>query len=320
MKLGIVGCGLIGQKRALAASGHTISFVCDTDSQRARELAKTAGAEVSPTYKELVAQNIDAVIVATTHDMLVPVTLAGLAAGKHVLVEKPAARTAKEFLPVISAAQKAGRIVKVGFNHRFHPALRKAHEIVASGRFGPILFIRAKYGHGGRIGYEKEWRCIPEISGGGELIDQGSHLIDLSRWFLGELSLDYADAPTYFWNIPVDDNCFLALSNSSGAKAWLHAGWTEWKNTFCFEIMGKTGKLTIEGLGKSYGTETLTIHAMRPEMGPPDTEVIRFEGEDRSWHEEFADFAAAVEQGKKPCGDMHDALANLAIIDKVYKR
>ena len=250
--------------------------------------------------------------------MLVPITLAALAAGKHVLVEKPGARNAREFAPVLAAAEQAKRLVKVGFNHRFHPALQKAHALVTSGALGQILFIRAKYGHGARAGYEKEWRCQPEISGGGELIDQGSHLIDLSRWFMGELSLNYAHTPTYFWDVAVDDNCFLALSNRQGAMAWLHAGWTEWKTTFCFEIMCRDGKVMVDGLGRSSGTDTLTVYRMRPEMGPPDKEVQIFEGEDCSWQDEFSDFVLAIAQSRRPCGDMVDAMENLTLIEKIY--
>ena len=131
------------------------------------------------------ADDVDAVVVATTHDVLSPVALAAVDAGKHVLVEKPAARCARELEPVAAAAARTGAICKVGFNHRFHFAFRKAREIVDSGSLGPLFYVRGRYGHGGRLGYEKEWRMNPAISGGGELIDQGMHLIDLSRWFLG---------------------------------------------------------------------------------------------------------------------------------------
>ena len=76
--------------------------------------------------------------------------------------------------------------VRVGYNHRFHPALQKARELVDAGALGPLMFIRARYGHGGRVGYDREWRADPNLSGGGELIDQGVHLIDLAGWFLGD--------------------------------------------------------------------------------------------------------------------------------------
>ena len=157
------------------------------------------------------------------------------------------------------------------------------------------------------------------ISGGGEAIDQGSHLIDLSRWFLGELSFEYAAAPTYFWNIPVEDNCFVALRSAGGQMAWLHASWTEWKNIFSFEIAGRDGKLTIDGLGGSYGVERLTWYRMLPEMGPPQTTAWEYPFPDRSWDVEFADFVSAIDQKQAPCGDIHDAVANLEVIAQIYE-
>jgi predicted dehydrogenase len=320
MRLAIVGCGLIGTKRAAAAFSHEIVVVCDRDQGRAAQLAQRTGARPVGDWREAIGEQVDAVVVATTHDQLTAISVGALKAGRHVLVEKPAGRELSEVRTLAEAAAESKRIVKVGFNHRFHPAFLKAREIVDSGVLGPLMFVRARYGHGGRIGYENEWRCQPEISGGGELIDQGSHLIDLSRWFLGELTLDYAAVPTLFWKIAADDNCFLALRGSAGKMAWLHASWTEWKNTFHFEIFGRDGKLAIEGLGGSYGQERLTFYRMLPKMGPPETTVWEYPGEDRSWNAEFADFEAAVREGRKPCGNITDAVANLVIIEEVYRR
>ncbi|MBV8925130.1 MAG: Gfo/Idh/MocA family oxidoreductase, partial [Bradyrhizobium sp.] len=239
---------------------------------------------------------------------------------RHVLVEKPAGRRPAEVAPIVAAARQFKRIVKVGFNHRFHPAIARAKALVDEGRIGPLMFIRGRYGHGGRIGYEKEWRFEAEISGGGELIDQGSHLIDLSRWFLGDLTLAYGMAPTYFWPGRVDDNCFLALAGEQQRMAWLHASWTEWKNLFAFEIMGRDGKLAVDGLGGSYGTERLTWHRMLPEMGPPETTIWEFPFPDRSFADEFENFVAAVEGRALASGDIEDAYANLVIVQAVYDR
>jgi predicted dehydrogenase len=320
MRLAIVGCGLIGRKRATAAAGHEIVAVCDRDEARACQLAELTKARAVTDWHEAVNADIDAVIVAVTHDQLAGIAIGAIEAGRHVLVEKPAGRTLAEVEAIAAAAAKHKRIVKTGFNHRFHPAFLKAREIVDSGVLGPLMFIRARYGHGGRVGYEKEWRAQPAISGGGELIDQGSHLIDLSRWFLGDLMVDYAAVPTLFWDMPADDNCFLALRSTTGQLAWLHASWTEWKNTFSFEIFGRDGKLVIDGLGGSYGLERLTFYRMLPQMGPPETTTFEYPGQDRSWDAEFADFVSAVSDGRRPCGDIADAVANLAIVDEIYRR
>lgn len=192
MRVGIIGCGLIGDKRAdaILASGDEIAVVSDLDHERARRLAgKCNGSAIAGDWRDALGRDLDIIVIATRHDMLAEITHAALEAGHHVLVEKPAARNRAELEPVVDLARKGSLLVKVGYNHRFHPAILKAKEIIDQGGLGPLINIRARYGHGGRVGYEKEWRCKKELSGGGELIDQGSHLIDLSLWFLGALSL-----------------------------------------------------------------------------------------------------------------------------------
>src|SRR3954452_6162644 len=320
MRLAIVGCGLIGHKRVMAAAGHEIIVVCDRDPARADALAEKAGARAVADWRDALKAEVDAVIVATTHDQLAGIAIGAIEAGRHVLVEKPAGRTLPEVQAIAAAATKDKPIVKTGFNHRFHPAFLKALEIADSGALGPLIFIRARYGNGGRVGYEKEWRAQPAISGGGELIDQGSHLIDLSRWFLGDLTVDYAAVPTFFWDMPADDNCFMALRSQGGQLAWLHASWTEWKNSFSFEIFGRDGKLVIDGLGGSYGEERLIHYRMLPQMGPPETTIFEYPGQDQSWKAEFDDFVAAVNDNRRPCGDIADAAANFAIVDEIYRK
>jgi len=261
---------------------------------------------------------LEAVIVATTHNVLAEITMACLDAGKHVLVEKPGARNAAELKPVVEKSARTGLVVKVGFSLRFHPALLKAREIFKSGVMGPLMFIRGRYGHGGRIGYEKEWRANPAISGGGSLIDQGVHLIDLSRLFLGDFSSVEAYLPTYYWDMPVEDNAFLLLRTGSGQAAWLHATCTEWKNMFSMEIYGRKGKIQIDGIGGSYGEEQMTYYQMLPGMGPPRTSSWTFEADDNSWALEIRDFIHAIDSGCHVNGGLADAQAALEILEKAY--
>jgi predicted dehydrogenase len=319
VRFAIIGCGLVGTKRADAARRHELVVVCDRDRSRAEILARQTVARAVDDWREAIGADVDAVIVATTHDQLAKLAVAALQEGRHVMIEKPAGRHVDELRDIAEIATRRQLVVKVGFNHRFHPALRRARELVDQDALGPLMYVRGRYGHGGRRGYESEWRCQPNISGGGELIDQGSHLIDLSRWFLGDLSLRYAAAPTYFWDIPVDDNCFLALEAANGQMAWLHASWTEWKNLFSFELAGRKGKLAIDGLGGSYGVERLTFYRMLPEMGPPETTTWEYPFADHSWDAEFANFVNAIQNGQRPCGDIYDAIANLEIIRQVYQ-
>jgi predicted dehydrogenase len=322
MKLGIIGCGLIGRKRAAAARalGHDLTAVADIARDRAEAFAAEFGAEAALDWQTIAARaDLDAVAVATPHDGLSAIAVFCLDRGKHVLLEKPAGRNLAEAMAVAEAAERNARMVKVGFNHRFHPAIAKARRLVADDALGPLYYIRGRYGHGGRVGYEQEWRCDREISGGGELIDQGSHLIDLSRWFLGELALDYAALPTFFWNTKVEDNCFLALRGGS-AMAWLHASWTEWKNTFSFEIAGRDGKLTVDGLGGSYGTERLTFHKMLPQLGPPETTIWEYPFSDNSWEAELQSFTVALDGNSAEIADIEDACAVFEIIGAAYRR
>lgn len=323
MRLAIVGCGLIGDKRlrALPAGVKVVALV-DPARERAQALAARApGAAVLSDWREAVARaDVDAVIVATSNDALAPVTRAAVEAGKHVLVEKPAAHRPEELTPIIALAEERRLCVQVGFNHRYHPAFKQARAVLASGALGPLMFIRARYGHGGRVGYDREWRARPEISGGGELLDQGVHLIDLSRWFLGEFTSVEGHIATYFWDMPVEDNCFLLLRTAAGQVAWLHATWTEWKNTFSFEIFGRHGKLHIEGLGGSYGVERLSYYQMKPTLGPPDTTIWEYPGEDTSWREELLAFRQAVETGTTPLVTLRDAQPALVIVQALYEK
>ncbi len=319
--IGIVGCGLIGQKRAksLGESGRLVACA-DIDIARAESLALVTNAKAFSNWHDLVTlPEVDIVVVATLHDALAEITLAAIEAGKHVLVEKPAARSASELAPIILAAEKHGIKVHVGFNHRYHRALRKAKEIVDSGALGELMFIRARYGHGARIGYDKEWRANPVLSGGGELIDQGPHLIDLSRWFLGDFSDVQGFAHTYFWDMPVDDNGFMLLKTAKQQVAFLHASCTEWKNLFSMEIYGRVGKLDISGLGGSYGVERLTHYKMLPEMGPPETIAWEYPMGDDSWAVEMAEFYEDILTNREPAAGLRDAYEALKVIQKIYK-
>jgi predicted dehydrogenase len=182
------------------------------------------------------------------------------------------------------------------------------------------MFIRARYGHGGRIGYDKEWRADPKLSGGGELIDQGIHLIDLAGWFLGEFKKVDGHAETYFWKMPVDDNAFLSLRTAKNQTAWLHVSCTEWKNLFSFEIYGRHTKLHIEGLGGSYGVEKLFHYQMNPEMGIPDTKAYEFPGADESWKIETTKFEEDIRLKRKPDAGLAEVRAALQIVETIYQK
>jgi predicted dehydrogenase len=320
MDLAIIGCGLIGHKRAeaWAAQGLRVAAAYDRDFGKAQALCGRFGGEPCRDLGAALASGAGVANVAVSHDCLAPLALEALRAGKHLLLEKPGARSFGELEPVAKEAKARGLRVKVGYNHRFHPSFRKARELCDSGALGPLLYVRGRYGHGGRPGYEKEWRLRPEVSGGGELLDQGSHLIDLAMWFLGGIEEARGELPGYFWDAPVEDNAFLLLRAASGGCALLHASWTEWKNTFSFEITGRDGKLEVTGLGGSYGTEQLAFYRMLPQMGPPETTIWQYPFRDLSWGLEAGEFLRAIREGRDPEGGIDEALGVLAVIGDIY--
>jgi len=321
LSVAVIGCGFIGQKRARSLQNRaTVAICCDIQAAKAEALAQHYDADITTDWQAAITrEDVDAVLVCTTHDLLAPIAECAARHGKHVLMEKPGACRSQELDPVAHAAQRTGAKVRVGFNHRYHRSLQKARGIYDSGAIGDLLYIRGRYGHGGRIGYDREWRANPQISGGGEAVDQGVHLIDLARWFLGDMNLVGGRAPTYFWKMPVEDNAFFLLETPSQQVAFLHASWTEWKNLFSFEICGRVGKLEITGLGGSYGTERLVHYQMLPEMGPPPTTIYEYPMADDSWEREFSEFLQDIEEDRAPQPGIPDAQAALRIVEQLYR-
>lgn len=325
--IAIIGCGLIGARRAAtlqtidAPHNAKLLWCIDRDHAKAQKLAATvAECRADQDWQQALQDPaVTMVIIATLHDSLASLTRAAIAAGKHVLVEKPAARNRSELEGLSQLARDKGVKVRVGFNHRYHRALQKAHALFRDGAIGPLMMIRARYGHGGRLGYEHEWRANPALSGGGELLDQGPHLIDLARWFLGDFTTVEGFAATLFWPMPVDDNGFMLLRTARQQVAFLHASCTEWKNTFSFEIYGRDGKLEINGLGGSYGTERLSFYKMLPEMGPPDTTIWEYPMADNSWSVELNAFLEDIRLDRTPDANLDDAMAALAIIETITR-
>jgi predicted dehydrogenase len=313
VSVGIVGCGRIGAKRADALAPADSLLGCyDLDPAATHALAQAHGCKACATPQELLALEPDVVVVATVHDQLAALSELALQAGAHVLVEKPAGVCTAQIERLIECERAAGRRVKVGFNHRFHPGIARAAREVHSGRHGELMHLRARYGHGGRPGYDREWRVEPARSGGGELIDQGMHLLDLSNWLAGALPLHSALLRTAFWDAEVEDNAALLLGETSSRTdpwAMLHVSWTEWKNLFSLEIYCLTAKIQVDGLVRSYGPQRLRIYRMGPELGPPAVEEVRYPDTDRTWKDEWEHFAEAIlaADGRPLLGDLRSA-------------
>jgi predicted dehydrogenase len=324
LSFAIIGCGLIGKKRAAALSkmgSVKLAYACDLDATRAADLARSYdGCQPSTDFHKVLADpGVDAVIIATLNGALAPIARETLLAGKHVLLEKPGALNATELQTLASPAAAKSLVVRIGYNHRFHPGIQKARSVFDSGVMGPLMFLRGRYGHGGRKGYDREWRADPALSGGGELIDQGVHLIDLASWFLGDFTKVEGHATTSFWDMEVDDNAFLSLRTAANQTAWLHVSCTEWKNMFSLEIYGRDGKLSIEGLGGSYGIERVTYYQMLPQMGPPEATSWEFPGGDDSWALETTAFADDIRHGRGASLGLQEGIRTLEIVEAIYK-
>jgi predicted dehydrogenase len=324
LRVAIVGCGLIGAKRAQALGGDQLIACHDIDAPAAQALAAQHDARACASLDELLDLAPQVVVVATVHDRLAALAERALQAGAHVLVEKPAGISSAEVERLIACQRAAGRLVKVGFNHRFHPGIARAAEEIHSGRHGELMHLCARYGHGGRPGYEREWRAQPARSGGGELVDQGMHLLDLSHWLAGPLPLHAALLRTQFWETPVEDNAALILGDAGtrvGPWALLHVSWTEWKNRFSLEVYCREAKLQVDGLVRSYGPQRLRIYRMDAQLGPPEIDELAYPEEDLSWRREWEHFATAIHaaDSRPLLGNLHDAHYAWTQVEAAYR-
>jgi len=324
MKIGIIGCGLIGKKRALALEefeDDTLVACCDTDKNKIGEkFSKEFKCDFYNNYKTLIDDSdCDIIIVAVINKYAKDIVLYALKNNKHVLIEKPMGINYEESLAIIGQKIINGTKLKVGFNHRFHPAITKAKELFDNGTIGELMFIKGQYGHGGRPGMENEWRTSKELCGGGQLLDQGVHLIDLSLWFSDDIKSVFSTLSTQYWKNDVEDNAFLQLKSKRGVDIQLHASWNYWKNVFVFEIYGKDGYLKINGLGGSYGEETLEIGKRNVNGGVPYIKTLKFDKEDISWEKEWINFKSSIIHEYQPIGNEIDGAKANRIIDAAYE-
>jgi predicted dehydrogenase len=295
-------------------------IVADINLQAAESLAVEFNCRATTRWESVITlADVEAVVVATPPHLHAPISIAAMKAGKHVLCEKPLGRTLQEAEAIVHAARETGAKLKCGFNLRHHPGIALARRRLEEGQIGEALFLRCRYGIGGRPDYDNEWRAESQISGGGQLMDQGIHILDLCRWFLGDFAEAFAILATAFWDIePLEDNAFVLLRTARGQIASLHVSWTQWKNLFSLEVFGRDGYIKVEGLGGSYGTERATL-GRRNSSGPFCEEVVEFRGEDRSWHAEWEEFVAAIRESREPVGNGADSLAVHRLVRALYE-
>lgn len=319
MKVAIVGAGRQGQRRLQAiqeVGNDDVVIVADTNGAAAEALARRAGCPWSGDWRAAVDALADAIVICTPPQAHAEIALPALRAGRHVLCEKPLAVTAAAAREMVTEAGRTGRVLKCGFNYRYHPAISRAQQSIRDGWLGRVMLLRSQHGTGGRPHFDREWRAQAD-QGGGILMDQGVHLLDLFRWLGGQFFRVVGCTATLYWPIaPVEDNAFAVLQGED-LQATLHVSWTQWKNLFTLDIIGSQGSVSVEGLGGSYGSERLTYRRVGGTERPQ--EVIEFRGPDRSFQNEWCEFTAAVNRGQEPSGSGHDGTEALALVEAIYR-
>ena len=278
-------------------------------------------------FDELLATDIDAVIVSAYVSVAADYVIRALSRGKHVFCEKPPSMTAKEMKKVIEIEKKMRKVLKYGFNHRFHYSVMEAKKVINDGGMGKMLWMRGVYGKAGSIDFHDNWRNYKNYSGGGILLDQGIHMIDLFRYFSNdEFTCLSSHLTSSFWNVECEDNAFLVLKSDKNIIATLHSSATQWKHKFLLEMAFEGGYINLDGIlssTRSYAPETLIVGQREFEdvtfaMGKPKESITYFEY-DNSWELELAEFVQAV-KGESPVvnGTSKDAFEIMKLTDHVY--
>jgi len=327
IRCGIIGMGKIGRVRAreIQANPHTtLEAVYDIDP----ELCKEYPVKHCKSVDELIACDLDAVIICTFNNVNAPYTIQALESGKHVFCEKPPARTSQEVEAVMVAEEKCGKVLKYGFNHRYHYSVMEAKRILDNGTFGKLLWLRGVYGKAGGNKFSENWRNQKELSGGGILLDQGIHMLDLMMHFAGDFEEVQAMVQKSYWNVEVEDNAFAMMKTGDGVAGTIHSSATQWRHKFALDMCFEEGYMNLEGIlssTRSYGDETLIMAKRQFEddtfaMGKPREERIFFDTDD-SWRLEMQDFVDAIREEKQvEFGRSSDALRVMKLIEKIYEK
>lgn len=327
IKVAIAGFGKIGQVRAKEIEkNENIELVAIYDINKPNKLDENI--KFCESYDELLVQDIDAVFVCAFNDVLADYTSLALKAGKHVFCEKPPARTSEELKNVIATEKESGKVLKYGFNHRYHYSVIEAKKLIESGEMGQLLWLRGVYGKAGSIDYHKNWRNYRHISGGGILIDQGIHMLDLMRYFSGQnFTHINSFVTTSYWDIEAEDNAFAIMQSDEKVTAMLHSSATQWKHKFLLEMCFEEGYINLDGIlsgTRSYAPEKLVVGKREFEditfaMGKPKENTTWFENDD-SWKLEVDEFVDAI-LGRTTIknGTSEDAIETLKLVERIYE-
>jgi len=326
LRVGVAGYGKIGQLRARAVKEiENAELVAIYDIDSPDEIDSSI--KICQSYEELLDQNLDVVFVCAFNNVLSDFTVRAFEKGAHVFCEKPPARNTQELAEVIEAEKKYGKILKYGFNHRYHYSVMEAKKLIDSGEMGKLLWMRGVYGKAGSIDYDKNWRNFRKISGGGILIDQGIHMLDLMMYFSkSKFEKINSFVTTAFWDIEAEDNAFIIMQNPDKVTAMVHSSATQWKHKFLLELCFEEGYINLDGIlsgTRSYAPEKLVVGRREFEdithaMGKPKESTTWFEY-DNSWIyeiEEFFDAVAGTKQVEN--GTSQDAYNVLKLVEDIY--
>jgi len=325
IKLGIAGFGKIGQLRAkILLERNDVEIVGIYDVVKPTKIKSGVFFE---SYDDLLNSDLDAVFICAYNTVLADYTARALNKGLHVFCEKPPAMKIEELGIVSKALKSSGKVLKYGFNHRYHYSVMEAKKIIDSGKMGKLLWLRGVYGKAGSIDYDKNWRNFHKYSGGGILIDQGIHMLDLIRYFSGEkFNKINSYITTAYWNIKVEDNAFVLMQSDNKVIASMHSSATQWKHKFLLEMCFEEGYINLDGIlsgTRSYAPEKLIIGRREFEdvtfaMGKPKESIVYFEN-DHSWNLEVEEFINAINGvGKIKQGTFQDAYETLSLVQRVY--
>ena len=324
LRVGIVGYGIVGKKRRQYIDAHprlmTVG-VCDQNFSQPGIFPD--GVRFFSTYAELLTESLDVLFVCVTNDIAAIVTMAGLRQGLHVFCEKPPGRDLDDIANVMAVEREFQNLrLMYGFNHRYHDSVREALKVLKSGELGTILNIKGTYGKSQIVSFNSEWRTKREKAGGGILLDQGIHMLDMMRLFAGEFTEIHSFVSNSFWHHDVEDNAYALMRNSEGVVAMIHSSATQWRHRFHLEIAMTKGAIILAGIlsgTKSYGAETITIvTASDEDSGDPKEVMIRY-NEDPSWRDEIAAFVGYIDDNLPvTSGSSHDAFKTMELVYKIY--
>jgi predicted dehydrogenase len=324
LRVGIAGYGVVGRRRRQCIDRHpalrTVA-VCDRTFAADGELDD--GVRSYTHYRRLLDEPLDVLFVAMTNDIAPEVTMAGLGRGLHVFCEKPPGRDLSDILRVIECERRhPGLKLKYGFNHRYHDSVRDALRLVRSGELGPVLNVRGVYGKSKIIAFDSDWRTKRALAGGGILLDQGIHMVDMMRLFAGDFEEVHSFISNSHWHHDVEDNAYALMRTKDGVVAMLHSSATQWRHRFHLEMALGRGTIILAGIlsgSKSYGAETITVAYASEDDGGDPREVTTRYNQDNSWRDEIAEFADTIRSDRPVVdGSSLEALRTMQLVYRIY--